>query len=264
MKILAFIVSWIIIFCLVGKGFAEDVRKSFGRHRFGLRQHGRETYYEFYPDTDEAPVLEFYFDAPIKDNITRVTPFGVWEGSPPCKYDAANEMQFYTKSYHDAIYSPMKGIVVWMDRRWKTFSIRYGRNYAITFNHIVDIPNNIQLGTKVEEKTLLGYTEHLNGEGWWEIEVHVKRGDIFRSVAPIDFFSSSSQQRLNSILKETMYVEKYTSWTVREGEESWIATWGFDELWTDGNRLGYNRETETREDFARKKGISSMDDVCTP
>lgn len=268
MKIITFMVIWIIVFCFAGEGSVEDIPgrgQSFDRRPFGSRQYGRETDYEFYPDTDKAPVLEFYFDAPLKNNITRVTPFGVWEGSPPDKYDAATEMQFYTKSYHDVVYSPMKGIVVWMDKVWKTLSIRYGKNYGITFNHIVDIPDNIRLGTKVEEKTLLGYTEHLNGEGWWEIEVHAKRGDLFRSIPPIDFFSSASQQRLNNILKETeTYTDKYTSWTIREGEESWIAAWGFDEIWTGNNRLGYNRQTETREDFARKKGIPSLDDFSTP
>jgi len=63
-----------------------------------------EMLYEIYPLTDDAPVLELYWGPPdlSMDNIARFTPYGIWE-SP---YEPAVEMQFYTFSSHDPVYTP--------------------------------------------------------------------------------------------------------------------------------------------------------------
>ena len=68
-------------------------------------------------------------------------------------------------------------------------------------SHIEDIPENITVGLKVEQRTLLGYTEFGNNEGWWEIELDVKRGNQYSTLPPYDYFSPSSKAKLDAILK---------------------------------------------------------------
>ena len=63
------------------------------------QNNGLEMLYDIYPDTNDAPVLEFFWGPPEiqLDQIDRVTPYGVWEG-PPGVWEPAVEIQFYTKN----------------------------------------------------------------------------------------------------------------------------------------------------------------------
>ncbi len=204
--------------------------------------------YEIYPDTDEAPLLELYWDGELEpENIERITPYGVWEGAEGV-WEPAVEMQFYTYSHHNPVYAPASGIVTSVDNQWASITVRHGRKYGYTMHHIVDITVNV--GDRVEQGDLIGYTELRAGLGWWEVELNVHReGNVYRSIPPYDYFSPESKEVLDMILNSTRYRD-YTSWTVREGEESWIAEIGSDEWWCSAWRLGYfSAEEESLHDF---------------
>ena len=148
-------------------------------------------------------------------------------------------MQFYTKTKHNAVYAPAKGIVVGVFRPQRRITVRYGRNYGYSFLHIEDIPESIKVGDKIEPRTLLGYTESRE-EGWWEIELDVKRGDQYSTLPPYDYFSPESQKKFDRILDAVEYEPGvYSSWVVREGEDSWIAETGSDQWETSAERVGY-------------------------
>lgn len=149
--------------------------------------------YEAYPDTDAAPVLEFFWGPPELDTgtITRVTPYGAWEDWKDSQggvlYEPAVEMQFYATAGRVPVYAAASGTVITVERGYKTDSgftsggmtASYGRNYGITYHHLVDIPDNIKPGTKIEAETLIGYGEvrpapdnPSQTETWWEIELN--------------------------------------------------------------------------------------------
>jgi hypothetical protein len=112
---------------------------------------------------------------------------------------------------------------------------------------------------RIEEKTILGYTEHLNDEGWWEIELVVKRGDVYRTLPPYDYFSKESKKKLDFIIANQKWVEA-ESWTVREGEDSWIQLIGSDEWHTSAHRIGLGRDKESASDFLRAHNLSFMEE----
>jgi hypothetical protein len=219
--------------------------------------------YEVYPETDQAPVLEFFWGPPELQlsQITRVTPYGCWEGPPEALYEPAVEMQFYTTTSHDPVYAVAKGTVVSVDRDYKTFSIRYGRNYGVTYHHVDDILDNVTPGAKVEAGTLVGYTENLGGEGWWEIELNVKRDSVCRTTPPFGYFSAESQAKLQSILEASPTWEVSGSprtWTVTTGEDCWTKYFDAPEWWSGlYARLGYMIENfETEQDFLAANNLT--------
>jgi len=169
-----------------------------------------------------------------------------------------------TKSTHDPVYSPAKGIVVWIKEEYQMITIRYGRNYGFTMHHIVDIPENIEVGTKVENGTLLGYTEERAGAGWWEVELNVKRGSIYRTLPPYEYFSKDSKEKLDFILS-SQKMSDFPSWTITEGDNSWIAELGSDEWWCSFNRVTGNSHDpgtegvpETQSDFLEGTSLASL------
>lgn len=229
------------------------------------RDSGIQMLYDAYPDTYDAPVLEFIWGTPDLDlsDIDRVTPYGVWEGGDDF-WDPAQEMQFYTKDrWHDPVYAGCEGTLIDFSDDNGLVIIRYGYNYGIVYHHVIDFPSSLSRGMVIERGTLIGYTEKLNGLGWWEIEVDVKRGDVFRTVPPIDFFSEESQQQLNDILNasDIWYEDLWgtnRSWTVTE-EESWIPYLDEPEWWTSAYRVGYKVESpETEGDFIQANNMDFM------
>ncbi|MDD4985239.1 MAG: peptidoglycan DD-metalloendopeptidase family protein [Dehalococcoidales bacterium] len=232
--------------------------------------------YEIYPVTDAAPVLELYWGPPdlSMDNIARFTPYGIWEGP----YEPAYEMQFYTFSSHDPVYAPCAGTVVnifgGLDPNTGNeaggVTIRYGRNYSVTLQHVVEIPLNIKVGSKIEAKTLVGYTQGQMNVGWWEIEVAARVGNVIRTKPPYDFFSPGSKKRLDSILAAAIKKESspYTSWTVTEtnmpsipaeGKGSWIQDLGGKkEWWASGERMGIQGDPDSLADFFKANNLEAL------
>ena len=115
------------------------------------------------------------------------------------------------------------------------------------YHHIETIPPEIKTGERVEVGDILGYTE-IRGvmhdpsvsEAWWEIELNAKKGDAFRTVPPIDYFSVESREKLNSLLTDLEEWSEYTgekNWTITEGC-SWIKYAG-NEWWVGPSRFGY-------------------------
>lgn len=227
---------------------------------------GIQMLYDVYPDTDDAPVLDFIWGTPDLDlnDIYRVTPYGVWEGAEG-DWEAANEMQFYMKNRDpDPVYAGCEGTLVVVSNEYTFISIRYGRNYGILYHHVVDFPDNLEPGMRIERGDLLGYTENRDGLTWWEVEVDVIRGDVFRTVPPIDYFSEESQQKLNDIVDasdiwpEDLWGVSRT-WTVTEGD-SWIPYLDEPEWWSSAMKIGYDDgdNFESQEDFIIANNMNFM------
>lgn len=219
-----------------------------------------------YPDTDQAPVLEFFWDGKLDaDNIVRITPYGVLEGGEE-RFEPAIEIQFYTKSFHDPVLAPAKGIITEMHEGRASLTVRYGKNYGYTMHHIVDFPEDLKKGDKVEAGDLLGYTELRNGTGWWEVELNVKRGNVYRTLPAYEYFSLESKNALDEILA-AQSVYSFPSWTVRKSyttdqgrvEKSWIEIIGSDEWWASSQRIGYNDWDESEKDFMKANNIVPED-----
>jgi hypothetical protein len=227
----------------------------------------------FYPDTDEAPVLEFFWGPPELDmsKIIRTTPYGVWEGwfetEEGFLYEPANEMQFYVAGEKMPTRAVAPGILITLDRDTETeggrMTVLYGRNYSITYHHIVDIPEDLEQGSKIEAGQTVGYTEMwINdnygepvNESWWEISMSYKKSDgVYRTLPPFEYFSEDSQQILQQIL-DSAWSKEETSWTVREGC-SWIKYVG-DEWWSSASTLGdFTHQEETEDDFLKSKNLN--------
>lgn len=222
---------------------------------------------EFYPDTSEAPVLEFFWGPPDINlsQIVRTTPYGVWEGwfeaDEGILYEPANEMQFYVASEKMPVRAVAPGIAISITRDYQGGSgfltVLYGRNYSITYHHVIEIPDSLKEMDRIELGDTLGYTEMRPNEGimeaWWEIALNARRGDVYRTLPPFEYFSEESQEKLQAIIDATWYGDE-TEWTVTEGC-SWIKYVG-KEWWTSSSRLGdFFGSGETTDDFLREKGL---------
>ncbi len=143
--------------------------------------------------------------------------------------------------------------------------MRYGRNYGIVFQHLVDVPVGLKVGDKVESRTIVGYTQGQMGVGWWEIEVAARVGDVVRTQPPYDFFSSESRKKLDAIILAAKEKCPYTSWTISQttepsnpgqGKGSWIQDiGGKKEWWTSGERLGLQYDPDTLENFLKANNM---------
>ena len=154
---------------------------------------------EAYPKTTDAPVLKLTWPEKLNpEDAIRYTPYGIWENTSKYKegiaYEPANEMQFYMKTNASDYLTVAPGIVT----RSETFensvglvSIKYGENYVITYLHI--IPNkDLKVGNKVEISDVIGKMEKRNNpyhgeETWWEVQLTVKRGKLYRTLPPYDY-----------------------------------------------------------------------------
>lgn len=232
---------------------------------------GLNMMYDIYPDTDEAPALEFFWDnfESLPSQITRVTPYGCWEDWINTKlglaYEPAVEMQFYTTSVHNPVYAVAPCTILYVNRESGGINTRYGRNYGITYYHLENILENITPGLKVEAGTLLTYTEtrwHEEmgyWEGWWEISLEVKRDNVFRSLPPFEYFSTESQVKLQAIIDASpTWDSRYGpagAWTSTTGG-SWTRYLPAPEWWASPARVGYYSETEeTLQDFLNANNL---------
>lgn len=245
--------------------FIEKTTQQFGIRKPTMRTKGKQLY-DPYPDTSEAPVLEFYWDGEIDlTEITRITPYGTWEGIFDGAYEPAKEMQFYLESDKKPIYAAAAGRVILNEKKHKSVTIAYGTHYGYTYLHIVDVLPDIKPGKKVEQGQHIGYTEvkiqDENGkkEAWWEIELNYKNGDVFRTLPPYEYFSQESQKTLDNIKNAAHYGYPQSgnyepSWTVREGC-SFIKYLDVPEWWSSGIRVGYPYDGDAEEEFLESIGL---------
>lgn len=221
--------------------------------------------YEAYPDTDDAPVLEFIWGPPDlqPSQIVRVSPYGVWEGEGGIyKSEPATEIEIVTTTTHNPVRAPCPGTITYVyvgEDGVGAVALRYGRNYVVIQHHVVDIPDNVVPGLKVEAGTLLGYTETLQGGGvgFWELELYVKRDTVFRTRPPYDYFSQESQAKLDSYMSAFLQ-RGYSDWLNDTSERDWTVTTGEcwikylegPEWWGDPSKTGYDvADPETLEEF---------------
>jgi len=83
--------------------------------------------------------------------------------------------------------------------------IRYGKNYAVAFRHIVTTGLNLTQGKIIKKGDVVGYTVDMKiGDdedtgSFWEMLVAEKRGDKFYFHHPLKFFDDESQSKLIEI-----------------------------------------------------------------
>jgi len=225
---------------------------------------------EIYPRTGKAPVLELTWDGELDpDDVTRYTPYGIWEAlmrTPKgIAYEPANEMQFYVKTDVKKLLAVAPGVVTQSD----TFeggaglvTVRYGENYAVTYLHAIP-DKDIQVGQKIEVGDMLGLMEkkinpHHGEETWWEISLTKNNDGVYRTVPPYDYFSDEGKVLLDAIAKaskETAHVDSSGKpiWTVRKGC-SWIKYTG-EPSWWDSNRFDLMEGKESQEEFIENLGL---------
>ncbi|TSC93670.1 MAG: hypothetical protein CEN91_158 [Candidatus Berkelbacteria bacterium Licking1014_85] len=222
---------------------------------------------QFYPDTDNAPVLELKWDGKldVKD-VTRYTPYGVWEGwfdyEKGTAYEPANEMQFYIKTETDKYLAVAPGIVSQNEQHGESgiFTVRYGRNFAVNYLHIIP-DENLKVGQKIEIGDVVGKMEKkphpdFGEETWWEIQVAEYKKPYIRTVAPYQYFSAKSKKLLDEIVKNSK--ENNNLWITKTGGDAWTITGGCSWLqyssdwWSSFSRLGYTPDgaiDQSEEDF---------------
>ena len=168
----------------------------------------------YYPVTDSAPALEFHWGTPedtldIRNDIMVASPFAYDEQGTRSQEMAI----FLTNRSRDPVYAFCSGVVTY----WKPWSefidaaepdrggevwIRYGKNYAIGFRHVVTVhpetgePVNWQVGQRVDAGDILAYTADW-GEGsesiFYEFVLAKQDAEHYYFLKAYDYFPPTSQ-----------------------------------------------------------------------
>jgi len=226
---------------------------------------------EIFPDTDGAPVLELAWDGELDPKTaTRYTPYGIWEAQIEYEdgiaYEPANEMQFYLITDKENFLAAAPGIVIQNELHGESglLTVRYGKNYSITYMHIIP-DEKIEPGTKIEIGDVLGKMEKRNNptwgeETWWEIQITKKEGNKYRSVPPYDYFSKESKEILNAIADNSKETNNF--WIAAEGSHGWTIIDGCSWIkytktpsWWASNRFDSKNQFESQEEFLDSLGL---------
>lgn len=177
----------------------------------------------FYPDTDSAPVLRFQWDEELfgplnlstdsSGHIYSCGPFGVEEEGGFLNQEMAI---FFAHRTREPIYAPSDGVITYLVE-YDNFEdamqpgkggeiwIRYGKNFAVAYRHIVTTGLNLMEGQIVKKEEIVGYTVDMDvGDddpgSFWEMLVAEKRGEKdFYYRNPFNLFDSESQDELLDI-----------------------------------------------------------------
>jgi hypothetical protein len=218
-RLLALLTAGIATFSIILIILFAPVERQNGFHT--PRQEG--VGFPVYPDTESPPVLTFIWDEEGKygpldlstdstGHIYEAGPFGFDEGGGFLNQEMAIHFAHRTR---EPIYAPCDGVITYLVE-YDNFSdammpgkggeiwIRYGRNYAIAFRHIVTTGLNLSLGKIVYKGDIVGYTVDMDvGDpdtgSFWEMLVAEKRGNRFLYRNPFEFFDEKSKNKLLSI-----------------------------------------------------------------
>ena len=229
---------------------------------------------DFYPDTEEAPVLELTWDGGFNpQKATRYGPFGVWENANEDEiYQPEPEMEIHCNSPEIDYLAVACGTVVNVmtggdpgkqsDANGQ-ITVRYGKNYAVVYYHI-KIDPSIQKGQRIETGQKIGTMPTTMHEAWgeevmWEISVvkYFPDTGLTRVVPPYDYFSDEGKTLLDGVVENSK--EKIVgcsgpnAWTVTQGF-SWVPYIGEPAWYSHYAVLGYKPEGTVEEkstDFIR-------------
>ncbi len=202
--------------------------------------------YPPYPETTEAPTLHLAWDGQVDlSNITRTTPYGVWEDwfeyEDGIAYEPAVEMQFYLITDATDFLAVAPGVLIRIEvdeaKNLQKNSpgvgsvmVRYGRAFTVKYDHIVPDPNLI-LGSHIAVGDKLGTMEKkihevYGEETWWEIEVIRDDREIHKAVQvpPYPLFDDESKATLDQIVEAAGEWSPY--WETENGGRSWVITGG--------------------------------------
>jgi hypothetical protein len=203
---------------------------------------------ETYPDTDKAPELKLFWGADKsvgipKAEVTTVGQFGTWEGGGPNTAfkegkEPASEIEVRLMYKDYPLYAYTSGIITFAQD--ETVVIRYGKNYALHYKHVITIDKSLKVGKKVAAGDNIGTISPGKGKGaFWEIETERKDSKGVWAVNPVPFFDDSSEASLNALLP----TGNFTSWVVdaADKEAGWVAYVGKPEICGDGFKSGWGK-----------------------
>ena len=181
-----------------------------------------EITFPYYPDTDQPPVLTFKWETnniygPLNlstntnGHIYSCGPFGVEE--EPGFYNQEMAI-FFVNRHREPIYTFCEGVITYLSNYYCFTDamrpgkggevwIRYGRNWAIGFRHVVTSNVKLQLGQKVERGEIVGYTADMDINGrigsFYEFVVVQKDGNKYYYCRGYDYFDDESKNLLLDI-----------------------------------------------------------------
>ena len=214
--------------------------------------------YEIYPDTGSAPRLHYYGPDPQTASIKEIGAFAGWEGGGGNAFKAgrepATEIEIHTLGPELAqLRAPCEGVLVYLNRENDDgdVSIRYGRNYIVSYRHVAEIPAGLSEGQRLRQGDLLGRmiaSSSWNG-GFWELELEKLYPSssefggrpLLVSVYPLPFFDDESKTALQQIRQAA---ETPGGWIVDENDPGagWLAYVPSHEMWADSHKVKLDRE----------------------
>lgn len=221
--------------------------------------------YDIYPDTETAPNLTFFWgeeksQSLKKEDILNILSFGGWvKGNPKIDQSAEPQtaLEIHLRTKHNPIFSYSGGTLVWQNINSETgeaeLVVRYGKNYAIKYQNIINIPSYLSLGDKITKGDLLGYTNTKDGYDILKFEVDKKISDTqARALYPVDFFEETSRNTfLELVNNNSKLIVDQDSKT-----EGWIAYVGKNEIWASMLRMGYRKNNlESAGEFSRANNL---------
>ncbi|MDO8265406.1 MAG: hypothetical protein Q7T41_00520 [Candidatus Saccharibacteria bacterium] len=248
----------IVLVVVVFAGLFVDAKREKGsngsdsgnsiKNLFGMED---DIKFDVYPDTSDAPTLHLYWGeektAIIDENsLIEIEKFGVFENMPlpACETpkDPGAEWAVHFKTGSLPVYSYAPGTITNIQDEGvsKEVVVRYGRQYAVKYLHVTNVPDSLKQGYKVEAGTLVGYTQLLEANPdyeFWELEIDkIIDGKIARTDFPLNYFDDESQKAFE-VLRESSGL---ASWFVDETskEAGWLAYVGKPEAWADISKLG--------------------------
>jgi hypothetical protein len=231
---------------------------------------GIEDEYKFdiYPDTTDAPVLHLYWGAEKRayidpNTLQEIEKFGVFENMPlpNCETpkDPGAEWAIHYKPGSIPVYTYAPGTVTNIQDEVvsKEVVVRYGKNYAVKYLHVTNVPDSLKQGDKIEAGTLVGYTQLLEASPdyeFWELEINkIIDGKIARTDFPLNYFDDESKSAFESLRASA----GGPPWFVDESskEAGWLAYTGKPEAWADISKLGVKSTGDDYCEFLKSSGL---------
>lgn len=229
---------------------------------------GDEIKFDVYPDTNEAPKLHLYWGPQKTTNfdastLIEIEKFGVFENIPVPNCETSKDpgaewaMHFEPGSLPVYTYAPGTITNIQDEGTSKELVVRYGKQYAVKYLHVTNVPDTLRQGDKVEAGTLVGYTQLLEATPdyeFWELEVNkIIDGKIARTDFPLNYFDEESKVAFEA-LRESSSLE---SWFVDESSKDagWLAYTGKPEAWADISKLGVKETGDDYCQFIKDNGL---------
>ncbi|OGC05731.1 hypothetical protein A2230_04195 [candidate division WOR-1 bacterium RIFOXYA2_FULL_36_21] len=212
----------------------------------------------YYPVTTAVPSMIFtwetstygplLFTSTTTGDIYGCAPFAITEESGTLNQEMAI---FFMNRYREPIYAPFDGVITYFVT-WENFEnaesagnggevwIRYGKNYAIGYRHIVTTGVNLTVGQKVSSGDVVGYLADKQISvplgAFHEFAFGGKEGADYYFYKPYDYYDEASKSILLDIWNGSYIKTDY-------GYNTVTTPWGDVDKFTSS---GANQEIPTK------------------